>query len=51
MDVNEIESGREEYLELEEDVLELMMATLGLEEDDLCRNEDDGKDSIGLMTG
>ena len=40
-----VEEG--EHLELEEDVLELMMATLGLEEDDLCRKEEDGKDSIG----
>ena len=36
-----------EHLEFEEHGLELMMATLGLKDDDLCRKEDDGKDAIG----
>ena len=36
-----------EHIEFEEHGLELLMATLGLKDDDLCRKEDDGKDSIG----
>ena len=39
-----VEEG--EHLELEEHGLELIMANLGLEENDLCRKEDDGKAAI-----